>query len=485
MRTARAAPGGRRHDGLLSSHLLAEVEELCNRVAIVRSGRIVYEGALAELKRTAGGRLPPAHDRRRPRAVGCATRRPASRHVAPATATAARFSARRPSEAVGALSVALVEAGVGDPRAGARPAPRSRSCSSALTEGDGAPTAATAPRARSGAGGMRPGVFDRLPLGAAQAALPEAHLPRPRRRDRRPDHLRGRARDCRAGSPRTSSSAATCASRGCAIPLVVLIFGSIWLFPLVTSLVAGDIFASEDHNGTLKTILTRSLDRGQIFAGKVARHRSATPSSRSSLMGHRGDRRRRHRVGLQLAHRRCPARRSRPLKALGLVGASLGVYLLPMLAIAAIGLLLSTITRNSAAAVVGTLMIALLLQLVGIIPGLGRAPALPAAAPVRRLAGPAARADRLGADRPRRVGVRAYAVPCAGGGLPRLPAPRRRRRLAGVPERVLVVDDDPPVRRMLDAQPRRRGLRGRARPPTAAPRWPRPSARPPTSWSST
>ena len=56
---------------------------------------------------------------------------------------------------------------------------------------------------------------------------------------------------------------------GFAIPLVVLIFGSIWLFPLVTSLVAGDIFASEDHNGTLKTILTRSLERGQIFRGKL------------------------------------------------------------------------------------------------------------------------------------------------------------------------------------------------------------------------
>jgi ABC-2 type transport system ATP-binding protein len=40
---------------LLSSHLLAEVEELCNRVAIVRRGRIVYEGALAELLRSAGG----------------------------------------------------------------------------------------------------------------------------------------------------------------------------------------------------------------------------------------------------------------------------------------------------------------------------------------------------------------------------------------------------------------------------------------------
>ena len=39
---------------LLSSHLLAEVEELCNRVAIVRTGRIVYEGAIADLKRGAG-----------------------------------------------------------------------------------------------------------------------------------------------------------------------------------------------------------------------------------------------------------------------------------------------------------------------------------------------------------------------------------------------------------------------------------------------
>jgi ABC-2 type transport system ATP-binding protein len=39
---------------LLSSHILAEVEELCNRVAIVRKGSIVYEGALAELLRSAG-----------------------------------------------------------------------------------------------------------------------------------------------------------------------------------------------------------------------------------------------------------------------------------------------------------------------------------------------------------------------------------------------------------------------------------------------
>jgi ABC-2 type transport system ATP-binding protein len=39
---------------VLSSHLMTEVEELCNRVAIVRSGAIVYEGHIADLKRTAG-----------------------------------------------------------------------------------------------------------------------------------------------------------------------------------------------------------------------------------------------------------------------------------------------------------------------------------------------------------------------------------------------------------------------------------------------
>ncbi|HMI98329.1 MAG TPA: ABC transporter ATP-binding protein [Gaiellaceae bacterium] len=38
---------------LLSSHLLGEVEELCNRVAIIRTGVIVYEGTLGDLLATA------------------------------------------------------------------------------------------------------------------------------------------------------------------------------------------------------------------------------------------------------------------------------------------------------------------------------------------------------------------------------------------------------------------------------------------------
>src|SRR6266576_1469875 len=56
---------------------------------------------------------------------------------------------------------------------------------------------------------------------------------------------------------------------GLAVPFVVLFFMSIWGFPLITALVAGDIVAAEHHNGTLKTILTRSRERGEVFAGKV------------------------------------------------------------------------------------------------------------------------------------------------------------------------------------------------------------------------
>ena len=153
-----------------------------------------------------------------------------------------------------------------------------------------------------------------------------------------------------------------------AIPLVILIFGSVWLFPLVTSLVAGDIFASEDHNGTLKTILTRSLDRGQIYAGKVlaaityAVVALALMAAVAIIAG-----------GFESGYHSLTTLSGTtvgPWKAFGLVAASLGVYLLPMFSIAAIGLLLSTITRNSAAAVVGALMIALVMQIANIIPGI-------------------------------------------------------------------------------------------------------------------
>jgi ABC-2 type transport system ATP-binding protein len=94
---------------LLSSHLLAEVEELCNRVAIVRRGRVAYEGTLAELRRTAGTtyRLRTTDDHRA-RAV-CE----AQRGISDVRSLADRgLTFRAESEAaVGELSLALAESG--------------------------------------------------------------------------------------------------------------------------------------------------------------------------------------------------------------------------------------------------------------------------------------------------------------------------------------------------------------------------------------
>jgi len=56
---------------------------------------------------------------------------------------------------------------------------------------------------------------------------------------------------------------------GFAIPLVILGFAALWAFPVLTSVVGGDLFSSEDRHGTWSSVLTRSCTRGEIFAGKV------------------------------------------------------------------------------------------------------------------------------------------------------------------------------------------------------------------------
>jgi ABC-2 type transport system ATP-binding protein len=92
---------------MLSSHLLAEVEELCNRVAIVRSGRIVFEGPLADLKRTAGAewRLRTTDDER---AMAVLQTR---RGIEAVRRDPLELRFQGTEEAAAELSVALVEAG--------------------------------------------------------------------------------------------------------------------------------------------------------------------------------------------------------------------------------------------------------------------------------------------------------------------------------------------------------------------------------------
>lgn len=92
---------------LLSSHLLTEVEDVCNRVAIVRQGRIVYEGEIAALKRGAGTRywLQTTDDER---ALAVCRAQPG---IADVQVEHGRISFTADEDAAGTLSQALVEAG--------------------------------------------------------------------------------------------------------------------------------------------------------------------------------------------------------------------------------------------------------------------------------------------------------------------------------------------------------------------------------------
>jgi ABC-2 type transport system permease protein len=152
---------------------------------------------------------------------------------------------------------------------------------------------------------------------------------------------------------------------GFAIPLLALLFSALFLFPLVTALVAGDIVAAEDGNRTLKTILTRSTSRSSIFAAKVAAA-FAYVLCAVAAMGVAGT----IAGGIASGFHPLPTFSTviSPSKALALIVGSFAVYAMPALGLAAVGILLSTVSRNSAAAVVGTLMVALLEQLTQIVP---------------------------------------------------------------------------------------------------------------------
>jgi ABC-2 type transport system ATP-binding protein len=94
---------------LLSSHLMTEVEDLCDRVAILGSGRVLYEGSLPELIATTAGRyeLRTTDD---VYAAELASRQPDISDVEE-TDAGVTFSAGEDTAA--ALSITLGRAGVG------------------------------------------------------------------------------------------------------------------------------------------------------------------------------------------------------------------------------------------------------------------------------------------------------------------------------------------------------------------------------------
>ena len=142
---------------------------------------------------------------------------------------------------------------------------------------------------------------------------------------------------------------------------------------IIAALVAGDIVANEDAGGTLKTILVRSVRRGEILAAKalalftyvvvallvfaitgvIAGTIAWGFHPLANISG----------TTISAAH------------ALGLTFAAIAVYTLPTLAIGSFGLLLSVVTRQSVAGVVGTIFYGLALT------GLAALPAIKGARP--------------------------------------------------------------------------------------------------------
>lgn len=156
-------------------------------------------------------------------------------------------------------------------------------------------------------------------------------------------------------------------TNGYALALLVLGYAGQWVLPLLTAIVAGDIFASEDHHGTWKTILTRSVSRSSFFAAKtiaavgfavlVLLLLSASTIVFSVLIGGHG--------GLTgLTGQLIPSH-----QALRLVVESWLSTIPPTIAFTGLAVLLSVWSRNAAVGIAAPVVIGFVLQLVGAMGG--------------------------------------------------------------------------------------------------------------------
>ena len=155
---------------------------------------------------------------------------------------------------------------------------------------------------------------------------------------------------------------------GFAMALLVLGFASQWILPLVTAMVAGDAFASEDQHGTWKTVLTRSVSRSRLFWAKVAVSiafglvalvvlGAATIGASLLLVGHQPL------TGLS-------GQTIDPASALRLVAGSWATMAPPLIAFTCLALLFSVWSRNAAVGIAAPVVIGMVMQLVGSLGGI-------------------------------------------------------------------------------------------------------------------
>ena len=260
---------------LLSSHHMAEVDEMCTRVAILRRGQLAFDGSMSELRGRAGRATRHLVTTDDVTALTICHRTPGSwalprrAHALSSTPTTTRWS-DSPVSWWGAGS------GFGSCTL---PPRRSRRCSSA------SPTATRSTRRRRHEHDHQPGhphQRHRAPVGTTA---------RRRRGVRRGDGQAARQTKVRVISlvmlaapwvfillvlhqdrlPLETLYGRYLKVTGFATPMVVLVTAAQWLLPLIAAFISGDMFSSEDNHGTFKTILTRSVTRGEVYWGRCWR----------------------------------------------------------------------------------------------------------------------------------------------------------------------------------------------------------------------
>jgi ABC-2 type transport system permease protein len=155
---------------------------------------------------------------------------------------------------------------------------------------------------------------------------------------------------------------------GFAMALLILGFATQWVLPLLTAIVAGDIFASEDQHGTWKTVLTRSMSRSRLFWAKalvatgfallaLALLAASTIVSSLLIVGHGPL------TGLS-------GQTIASSHALVLVSASWAAMAPPIVGFTCLALLFSIWSRNGAVGIAAPVVIGLVMQLVGALGGI-------------------------------------------------------------------------------------------------------------------
>jgi ABC-2 type transport system permease protein len=154
---------------------------------------------------------------------------------------------------------------------------------------------------------------------------------------------------------------------GFATPLVVLGFASLWILPVLASIIGGDILSAEDRYRTWTTVLTRSRSRAEIYAGKLLAAVAFTSAAVGTLglssilagvlvVGHQ--------PLIDLSGTLVP-----PAQAMARVALAWLTIVPPTLGFTALALMISATTRSGAAGIGFPVLASLAMQLVGYVDG--------------------------------------------------------------------------------------------------------------------